>query len=156
METFDPRALEGHDFVYFKLHGLERQPYWYGDNFTTALSAGQLAQADLQGAVVFVANCWLTDDEGIPGPMLEALLHPDEPHRGPRAVIGGPGSNYALQDRIGGADLLALYVRFFLQVGFSLGSAFKWARVRLQVVRPSYVTRDTLAFRIYMNPPSSI
>jgi hypothetical protein len=153
MATFDPRELKGRDFVLFKLHGLEGQPYWYGDDFTTALSAGQLAQADLQGAVVFVANCWLTDDEGQPGPMLEALMHTEEPHRGPRAVIGGPGSNYALQDRIGGADLLALYVRFLLQVGFSVCNAFKWARVRLQVVRPTYVTRDTLDFRIYANPP---
>lgn len=153
METFEIRDLEGHDFVYFKLHGLEGQPYWYGDSLTTALSAGQLATADLQGAVVFVANCWLVDDDGTPSPMLEALMHADQPTRGPRAVIGGPGKNYALRNRIGGADLLALYVRFFLEVGFSLWSAFKWAKLRLQIVRPSYVTRDTLAFRIYANPP---
>jgi hypothetical protein len=153
MATFEVRDLEGRDFVFFKLHGLEGQPYWYGDNHTTALSAGQLATADLQGAVVFVANCWLLNDDNQPSPMLEALLHTQDPHRGPRAVIGGPGTNYAYRNRIGGADLLALYVRFFLEVGFTVWSAFKWARIRLQVVRPTHVTRDTLAFRIYANPP---
>ncbi|MFO7955864.1 MAG: hypothetical protein R6X33_02055, partial [Candidatus Brocadiia bacterium] len=140
--------LEGRDFVLFKLHGLEGQPFWYGDDFTTALSAGQLAQADLQGAVVFVANCWLTDDDGQPGPMLQALLRANA-----HAVIGGPGINYALANQIGGADLLALYVRFLLQVGFSAWNALKWAKVRLQIVRPSYVTQDTLDFRMYQNPP---
>jgi hypothetical protein len=132
--------------VFFKLHGLEDERYWYGDHFTTALSARQLAQADLEGAVVFVANCWLTDHDGIPGPMLLALARANA-----RAVIGGAGANYALPGRLGGADLLALYVRVFLQVGFQTRNALAFAKARLRLCRSDKVTRDTLAFQLWHN-----
>jgi len=150
MATFDPRLPAGSDFVWFKLHGLEGQPYWYGDNYTTALSARQLAQADLEGAVVFVSNCYLANDDGSPGPMLQALAHAR-----PKAIIGGPGTNYALPDRLGATDLLALYVRWFLQVGFATYNALRMAKLRLQLRRlrqPRWAdrtTEDTLAFRIW-------
>lgn len=156
METFEPHWLEGHDLVFFKLHGLKGQPYWYGDDHITALSAGQLAPADgsvgpdLQGAVVFVANCWLTDSDGTPGPMLEALFR-----AGPTAIIGGSGPTYALRDSIGGPDLLGLYLRYFLQLGFPIANAFRLAKVRLQLNRPDRVTQDTLGFKLYRSrmPP---
>ncbi len=144
METFEPSSLEGHDLVFFKLHGLKGQPYWYGDDHITALSAGQLATADLQGAVVFVANCWLTDPDGTPGPMLDALFRAGSP-----AVIGGSGPTYALRDTIGGPDLLGLYLRYFLQLGFPIANAFRLARLRLYLKRPDRVTQDTLTFRLH-------
>ena len=144
MATFDLSLLSGRDFVWFKLHGFEDQPYWYGDHYATALSARQLAQADLEGAVVFVSNCWLADQQGLPGPMLLALAHAR-----PRAIIGGSGTNYALADRLGATDLLALYVRFFLQVGFATYNALRLAKLRLSLKRPDRVTQDTLAFRMW-------
>ena len=144
METFEPSSLEGHDLLLFKLHGLKGQPYWYGDDHITALSAGQLAPADLQGAVVFVANCWLFDDHGNPSPMYLALSQAN-----PAAIIGGSGSTFALQNRIGGPDLLALYLRYFLQLGFPIANAFRLARFRLYLNRPDRVTQDTLTFRLY-------
>ena len=98
---FEPGWLRGHDFVYFKLHGLRGQPFWYGDEYQTAVTASQLRSADLAGAVVFVANCHL---EG--SAMLAALLE-----AGAKAVIGGPGANYALKYGVNGADLLGLWLR---------------------------------------------
>ena len=145
METFDPGLLAGRDLVWFKLHGVEDQPYWYGDNYTTALSAAQLAQADLEGAVVFVSNCWLADEDSYPGPMLLALARAN-----PRAIIGGPGANYAVANRLGATDLLALYVRVFLQVGFAAHNALRFAKLRLQLHRQDRVTQDTLAFRLWV------
>ena len=143
METFDPTWLEGHDFVFFKLHGHRGQPYWYGDDHITALSADQLLLADLQGAVVFVANCWLFDHDGTPGPMLLPLL------RTASAVIGGPGTNYALANKLGGTDLLALYVRFFLRLRLSAQAALRLAKIRLTLNRPCYATKDTLGFHVF-------
>jgi hypothetical protein len=145
METFDPGLLAGRDFVWFKLHGLEDQPYWYGDNYTTALSAAQLAQADLEGAVVFVSNCWLADHYGRPSPMLTALAKAN-----PRAIIGGPGANYALAGRLGATDLLALYVRVFLQVGFAPFNALRFAKARLRIRRRDKANQDTLAFKMWV------
>jgi hypothetical protein len=144
MRTFDPALLAGRDFVWFKLHGRRGERFWYGDNHTTALSAAQLAPADLQGAVVFVSNCWLADDLGQPGPMLQALARAQ-----PKAIIGGSGTNYALPDRLGATDLLGLYVRFFLQIGFATFNALRLAKLRLRLKRPDKATTDTLAFRLW-------
>jgi hypothetical protein len=144
MHTFDPGLLAGRDLVWLKLHGIEGQRYWYGDDYTTALSAAQLAQADLEGAVVFVSNCWLADHFGEPGPMLRALAQAN-----PRAIIGGSGYNYALPDRLGGTDLLGLYVRVFLQVGFAAFNALRFAKLRLYLKHQDRVTQDTLAFTLW-------
>jgi len=139
METFDAGELAGRDFIYFKLHGLPGEPYWYGDDWQTALCREQLQVADLSGAVVFVANCNLPQS-----PMLTALLD-----AGPVAVIGGPGQNYARSRRVDGADLLGLYVRRVLSFGFGARDALAVAMLRLKLKRRDKATRDTLAFRIY-------
>jgi hypothetical protein len=147
-ETFDLSLLAGRDFVWFKLHGRQGAALWYGDHWTTALSASRLAQADLSGAVVFVSNCWLLDDSGVPGPMLAALAQADA-----HAIIGGPGTNYAGLNHLAGTDLLGLYVRFFLQLGFTAQNAFRFARVRLNWHRPDKATEDTLAFQLWQPHP---
>ena len=72
-EDFDPLWLTGHRFLYFKLHGLHNEPYWYGDNWVTALTAKQILSINLESTVVFVANCYLVDKKG-QSPMLDALL----------------------------------------------------------------------------------
>ena len=150
MATFDLSSLSGRDLVWFKLHGIQGQPYWYGDNHTTALSARQLARADLEGAVVFVSNCWLASDDGTHSPMLRALAKAN-----PRAIIGGPGKNYTLANRLGATDLLALYLRWFLQVGFTPYNALRMAKVRMVLKHQRHdvhmhpATADTLAFRLW-------
>jgi hypothetical protein len=98
----------------------------------------------LEGAVVFVSNCWLAADDGRPGPMLQALMQAR-----PRAIIGGGGPNYALPGRLAGTDLLALYVRVFLQLGFCVQNALSLAKFRLRIRRQDKATTDTLAFRLW-------
>lgn len=139
VETLDVSLFHGREFVYFKLHGLPGQPFWYGDDWLTAVSAKQVREMDLGGAVVFVANCHLPES-----PMLEALLD-----AGAGAVIGGGGENYARAGRVDGADLLGLYVRWMLELGVGLQRAFWVAKMRLRLRRPGKVTEDTLAFRLY-------
>ena len=150
MATFDLSSLSGRDLVWFKLHGIEGQPYWYGDHHTTALSARQLAQADLEGAVVFVSNCWLASDDGTHGPMLQALAKAN-----PRAIIGGPGPNYCLAGRLAATDLLALYLRWFLSIGFTPFNALRLAKIRMILKHQRHdvhmhpATADTLAFQMW-------
>jgi hypothetical protein len=143
-ETFDLSLLAGRDFVWFKLHGRRNERYWYGDHMTTALSADRLAQADLSGAVVLVSNCWAANLDGTPGPMLVALAQTN-----PRAIIAGPGPNYAGLHRVTGTDLLGLYMRFLLEVRFKPHVAFAVARYALKRRRPDKATKDTLAFRLW-------
>lgn len=142
IDTFHPALIEGYDLLYFKLHGLPNESYWYGDNWTTALSAEQLKAADLKETIVFVSNCWLLDNNNKPGPMLQALAHA-------KAVIGGPGENYALPNKIGGVDLLGLYIRVFLQLGLNAKLALQLAQWRLEIKRPTKITTDTLAFKLF-------
>jgi hypothetical protein len=144
IDDFDPGLLAGRDLVWFKLHGRRGEPRWYGDNHTPALSAGLLASADLQGAVVYVANCWLADHQGKPGPMLHAMAAAN-----PKEIIGGPGANYAAANRLAGVDLLGLYLRFFLQIGFCTYNALRFAKLRLCLKHQDLVTTDTLGFRIW-------
>jgi hypothetical protein len=73
----------------------------------------------------------------------------------PRAIIGGPGKNYALTGRLAATDLLALYLRWFLAIGFTPFNALRMAKIRMilkhqrQDVHMHPATADTLAFRIW-------
>lgn len=139
IDTFEPAWLESHNLIYFKLHGLPGQPFWYGDKWVTALSTDQIRSCDLTNTIIFVANCYLPES-----PMLQALLD-----AGAKAVIGGPGQNYARPNSVDGADLLGLYVRVLLQLGFSAAMALRFAKTRLHLKRKDKETKDTLAFRIW-------
>jgi hypothetical protein len=138
VSSFDPAWLRGQDLIYVKLHGMPGQAYWYGDNWATALSAAQVRAADLSGAVVFVANCYLSES-----PMLEALRL-----AGAKAVVGGSGQNYAGKSRVFGADLLGMIFRQLLAVGLGPESALRLAKARLRLGRDR-VSRDTLEFELY-------
>lgn len=139
LTAFNPHVLEGYDLLYFKLHGLPGQPYWYGDHWLTALSADQVSQADLSGAVVFVANCYLPES-----PLLQALLD-----AGAKAVVGGPGQNYGRPHSVDGADLLGLYFRYCLQLKLPTKVALTFAKHRLRLKRKDKSTKDTLAFQLW-------
>lgn len=158
LDAFEPHWLLGYDFLYFKLHGLPGQEYWYGDKWTTALSADVIRQVDLTGTIVFVANCHLYEDEpgkqgkklaskNFPGPMLTALLA-----AGARYVVGGPGENYAKREKVYGADLLGMSFRLLCQLGISPKRAFTIARTHIRVKpHKDLATRDSLDFRIFDN-----
>ena len=140
MEHFLPHLLEGYRFLYFKLHGIKDQPYWYGDNWLTALSADTIHVADLSGAVVFAANCHLPES-----PMLDALLA-----AGAEAVVAGGGRNYAGVTAMRGADLLGYYFRIMLQLHIPPKAALSIAKYGLRTIRrPSAPIADALKFKLF-------
>jgi hypothetical protein len=146
---FNPRWLSGYDFLYFKLHGLVGQPFWYGDGMITACTAEHIQSADLSGAVAFVANCntWHPTRPGSPlkqAPMLLALLR-----AGAHAVVAGPGENYAKVRGIYSADLLGLNFRRFLQL-FPIEQAFELAKVPVRIAaRSDHRVKDALEFLLF-------
>lgn len=155
---FDPRWLEGRDFIYLKLHGLPEEVYWYGDNWLTALCATQILAADLRGTVVFVANCHLYQNGNgshPTSPMLNALLA-----TGARAVVGGSGENYAKRRTIHGTDRLGRAFRHLLQFHLPPYTAFRlaqaWLRFSFNLKSQRHATereilanKDTLNFRYF-------
>ncbi len=115
--TFQPDVLMGRDLIYLKLHGLPGQPWWYGDDWTTALHVSAFRNLALRGTVVFVANCHLEES-----PFLEALLTTGA------TVIGSSGPNYAQAVGIVGADLLGKAFREALARRLSPANALRQAK----------------------------
>ena len=100
MGEFKAEWLQGFDVLYFHLHGLAHQGYWYGDKWTTAMSDDQIRGCKLTGAVAFVANCY-----GLGSKMSQALLD-----AGCTAVVAGPETNYGKRGgAVRGADLLGQF-----------------------------------------------
>ena len=139
-EWFPVVLLEDCDLLYFDLHGQAYTQCWYGDNGIVALRDDQIRQANLGGAVVFVVNCYLADDES---PMLDALLD-----AGAGYVIGGEGANFAGQTTPQGAALLGLWVRRLMAVGLPPLRALGWAKQRVRVSKTPRKA-DALAFTAY-------
>lgn len=144
LQTFNPACLNGAEFLYIKLHGLPNQPFWYGDDYLTALSANLVSQANLSGCVAFVASCHLPES-----PMLQALLD-----AGCKAVIGGSGLNYAGRHHITGADLLGLIFRRAYATTHNPVLAFKIAKGYLLTCNSrTKAFQDTFQFQLYTNQP---
>jgi hypothetical protein len=145
LDRFPVYALEGQDVLYFKLHGLPGQPYWYGDDMITALTADQLPAADLSRTVVFVANChlWASEKSGKGAPMLDALLD-----AGAMAVVGGGGENFGKMHEVYGADLLGKWFVMCLRLGASPLTAFYVAKARVSM-EDDRGARDALDFEIF-------
>jgi hypothetical protein len=114
--------LMGHDLVYFKLHGLPSQPFWYGDDWITALHTSAFHNVALKGTVVFVANCHLVES-----PFLDVILHTGA------TVIGGSGANFAQAEHVTGADQLGLYFRRALGTRVSPARALTIAKYMLDL-----------------------
>ena len=130
MATFDPALLTGHDFLFFKLHGLEGQPYWYGDGSVTAISAEQIASVRIDGALVFAANCF----GGERSPMVQALLN-----SGAACVVTGTGVNYAGQQIPQGADNLGRAWRWAMQFGATADAALSQAKIAAGILSPALI-----------------
>ena len=136
LATFDPRLLDGQDLVTFKLHGLDGQPYWYGDGGITACSADQLAQARLPGALVFVANCW----GGAQSPMIQALQ---------AAMVA------ALCRQIDGADVLGYVWRHMVELGFDAETGLRLGKIMARYRRPR-LKADIASFGLIGNPAAKL
>lgn len=141
-KSFPVHKLEVAQFLYFKLHGLPDQPYWYGDDWVTALSVEQLTAVSLKDAVVFVANCYLPES-----PMLEALLK-----AGAAAVVGGSGPNFAKTGEVYGADLLGYWFRRLTALGVVPKYALMGAKSRLRFeAKKDKSILDALGFKLWTN-----
>jgi len=128
---FDPRWLEGHDLLIFDLHGLPELDYWFEEvhepypTRINALTADQIREADLGGAVVFALNCYLGNQDS---PMLDALLD-----SGASYVIGGDGLNWSgTSVKLLGAGQLAYYFRKLLEDGVDPVAALVKAKTKLE------------------------
>lgn len=159
VQLFDGLKVAGHDFYYFKLHGLVGQAYWYGDDMLAAVKADQIRALRLEGAVVFAANCYLYeyDPSGRSvqpwGAMFQALCE-----TGARAVVGGGGKNYGASRRVVGADYLGMSFRQALKMGLGPARAFAAARARVGLrlaarfglsAEERAAIKDALGFRIF-------
>ena len=121
-EAFDARLLENRDLLYFALHGLPDQPYWYGDDYLTALSVDTFHGLNLRQCTVFVANCHFTASPFLPA--IRACR--------PRAIIAGSGENYARSASLVGPHLLGYYLRVGLQAGLPPTLSLAAAKLRMQ------------------------
>jgi hypothetical protein len=143
--SLKPATLSGYDFYYFDLHGDPGEDYWYtvvdGWYRVRALLASQVEEADLSGAVVFAASCYLGDEHS---PMLEALLA-----AGAAFVIGGEGKNYSEGATLYGAPLLGLWLRRLVGWGIAPLKALSLAKGRLRLGRSGTTKADTLKFHAY-------
>lgn len=145
--TFDPRLLEGCDFLYFRLHGLAQiNRAMYGDEVdgaqSPALYVEQLDGLNLSSAVVLLANCYA------PQSLFPAAFY----KAGARAVVAGSGTNYtATGAAVAGVDLLAHWLLRYLQIGLPLDRALRQAKMRLLLTSFRAADRDALAFKLEGN-----
>ena len=143
--NFDPAWLEGRDLLYFDLHGWPGEAVWAGDLMMPALTARQILEADLDGALVFASNCYLAEDDS---PMLDALLE-----AGASMVVGGDGLNYGGHRVVFGAPLLGQWFRRLVRLGLPPLLALAWAKQRVRLdLRGEHAAaaQDALAFRAYV------
>ena len=141
--SFDVALLEGRDLLYFDLHGAPGEGCWRGDGGLVALTAGQVAQADLGGALVFAASCYLGDENS---PMLDALLD-----AGAKYVVGGDGQNWGPgRGPLYGAPLLAQWWRRWLMLG--MAPLWSLAMAKRAVAFRGTAAEDTLEFRAFHRP----
>ena len=153
-ETLNPRSLEGHDLLYFRLHAFEGSGMWFGEGPEVAklsramhgaairkwpaLDRLHFIEANLGGAVVVLANCY-----GASSPLVRDIYK-----AGASVVIAGPGSNYAAGNRVIGTDLLVQQVIRGLRAGKSIKKALRRARMRLLLTAWRKPDRDALGFKI--------
>jgi hypothetical protein len=145
-DRFDPDWLAGCELIYVHLHGMPDQPYWYGDQMMTAIRHEQIEAAQLNSAIVFVANCY-----GANSRMVQALYQ-----AGASAVIAGPGKNFTVEGAVRGADLLGKNFIGYLKNGLTVEAALAEAKnsIRLRALL-SELERDALEFTIQSKEPTS-
>jgi len=142
VETFQPSWMEGYDLLYFRLHGIPGGDLWFGEDqdgrISPALTRGQIAQADLTGAIVVVANCYGAETE-----MAREFYRSRA-----SIVIAGYGKNYAASNRVLGTDLMVRWIIRVLKLGLSARRALTVAKARLVTTAWRASDRDALGFHV--------
>jgi len=137
--AFDSRWLAGYDLLYFRLHGHKSFPtLMFGDGQIPALIAGQVRAADLDGAIVVIANCY-----GADSPLVQAFYA-----AGADVVIAGHGPNIAAGNRVVGTDLLVKWLIRCLQMRLPVKRALTVAKARLLATSWRAADRDAREFTI--------
>jgi len=139
-ESFDPKQLGGYDLLFFKLHGLEGQDRWYGDDRLVAITADQIRQANLKGSMVFAASCF-----GLGSPLVTALSD-----AGAETVIAGAELNTAGINRLIGSDVIAYWWRKLLLRGLRTNIAFRLGQIAAASKRP-ILAPDIYSFQLLGN-----
>ena len=122
-QRFDSGNLRHRKLLYFSLHGVPDQPYWYGANHTTAMSTDAFHNLDLSETIVFVANCHLPDT-----PFLKAILDCN-----PLFLAGGRGVNLTRGHSLVGAHLLGYLFRLAISLHIPPANALAMAKYTLSV-----------------------
>ena len=140
MESLPVGTFQHRDLLYIKLHGLPDQPYWYGDDWITAMSATQVRSLDLSRTIVFCAICHMDDGS----PMLDALLS------AAATVVAGAGPRWGRPSAVYGVDVLGRAFRRCLQLGFSPAPALRAAKLALRLTAGrDPLAADALTFRLF-------
>ena len=121
LATFDPGLLRNRKLLYFSLHGIPQQPYWYGADTVTAISTRAFHGLDLSDTIVFVANCHLPET-----PFLEAILECK-----PLFLAGGRGVNFTRGHALVGAHLLGYLFRLAVELSIPPAYALAMAKYTL-------------------------
>ncbi len=154
-QHFDPQRMEGYDLLYFRLHGFEDIPdTWFGEDGRgphlplalraaaikryPAMTASQLDDVDLGGAVVVIANCY-----GADSPLVAGFYQ-----AGAAAVIAGSGPNLAAAQQVVGTDALVQALIAAMNWGFGVRRALILARARLLATIWRAADRDALELKI--------
>lgn len=122
---FLPPLFEGRKLIYICLHGLPEQPYWYGSDWSTAISAPQIQSCNLGGAIVYLAGCYGQ------GPMTNALLE-----AGASAVVGSGDSVWGGYYLPSGTNGMGMRVVRALEQGMNVSEALASAKERARQMGP--------------------
>lgn len=126
--------MQGHSLIYVCLHSVADQPYLYGGDWSTALTADDIAQANLGGAIVYLAGCF-----GI-GPIAVAFID-----AGAAAVVGDRDSTWAGFIRPTGSNEVGrLFVRG-LRRGWTVGQSYDSALARFRAAHLNSARHEALA-----------
>lgn len=137
--------FEDQDLIYLDLHGRSSSVYlWSGPSgLSPALGLRTVQTMRLGKAVVFSTTCYLPETQ-----FVDAFLK-----AGALAVIAGEGQNWGTQERISGAQELALHLIRYMETGKPVKVALQMAKRRLRYslsrVRDRQAAEDALEFKLF-------
>jgi len=138
--------FEGKTFLYFNLHGSDREPYWFGqkgDKYPTALSPGNVTNLNRGSNAVLTEACYGAIEAGRSRETSIALAFLAT---GSLCFVGSTCVAYgALVPPVSEADLIALNFFRNVQKGMAFGKALVNARAQLAglaVSRQGYLDED--------------
>ncbi len=121
--TLQPDQFEA-DVIYIRLHGLNGQPFMYGDpGYFTALSIEQMRGFQLPGSLVFLEGCYGAE-------FAQAFLS-----AGARAAVGNSNPTWGKRWFLGPAERIGKRWIKLLKLGYSVEVALAAATA---VVRPPH------------------